>query len=224
MKRCSLMHRSPHSLISLTHQPCVAPLAPNGAHAPILETLWVSRTSFAPGGARPLFLRTIAFPWNVVLRIVAPRDLSVLELLSPGKSFLPHLRLRLPRAIDRLPHPADITPANLHLHPFKHPAVEHPGWGSCSTDPSFAPVYSALQPAIQLNGRCSNALSGFHPPGCRIVGSLPAFRISHTHAPAPIPAPVPGTVCVFCCNLVLSERRISLSVQVMLDPAPFPAV
>jgi len=113
------------------------------------------RITPAPGGARP-----------PVLWIVVPPTPS---LAPPATRYTP------------LFSPQTSTPANLHLHPFKRPVVEHPGKGSCSTDPSFAPAYSTLQPAMQLNGRCSNARSGFHPWGCRIVGSLSAFQISHTH-------------------------------------------
>ena len=51
---------------------------------------------------------------------------SVLELRSPGASFLADLRLRLPRAVDRLPRPADVAPAEVDLRPGKRPVVENP--------------------------------------------------------------------------------------------------
>jgi len=66
----------------------------------------------------------------------------------PGKSFLPYLRLRLPRPIHRLPRPADVTPADLHPHPFKRPVVEGPGRDRIpfATFATFVPV---LQTGLQ---------------------------------------------------------------------------
>jgi len=54
------------------------------------------------------------------------------------------------------------------------------------------------------------------------------FRHSgyRTHPPThpPTPEPVPGAMCAFCCTLVLRERCVSLSVQVLRDPVPLRAV
>ena len=99
-----------------------------------------------------------------------------------------------------------------------------PDRGSCSAGPRLASLFSTLQPGMPARGRLNGAGLDFSPRGAGISGSVPAFRISHTPAHSPTPEPVPGTVCVFCCTLVLRERCFSLSVQVPADPAPFPAV
>jgi len=67
----------------------------------------------------------------LMLRFFAP---SVLTLLPFGQSrfepsHLTHLHLRLPRPIHRLLLPADIAPADLHLHPRKLPVIEDPRQG-----------------------------------------------------------------------------------------------
>lgn len=56
-----MYHRTPSPRVPLPHQPGITPSKPDGFHAPVLETLRVSRTPF---------LR------NVVLRTVAPRRSS----------------------------------------------------------------------------------------------------------------------------------------------------
>ena len=45
----------------------------------------------------------------------------------------------------------------------------------------------------------------------------------HTQRDSLTPGPVPLTVWVFWCKLVLRERRFSLSVQLLVEPAPLRA-
>ena len=97
----------------------------------------------------------------LMLRFFAP---SVLTLLPFGQSrfepsHLTHLHLRLPRPIHRLLLPADIAPADLHLHPRKLPVIEDPRQGLHLRRPLclLEAVVAEVDPSAAFDRRCRPA-------------------------------------------------------------------
>ncbi len=101
-----------------------------------------------------------------------------------GKSFLADLRLRLPRAVDRLPRPADVAPAEFDSHPGKRPRVKHSGerpdivctTGRIRSTRTTQPQSPAKAKSEHLEKRCSKGTVDPAPAGAVGRSCLPAER------------------------------------------------